>query len=243
MIKRNDVIFPLAAALVVLLGLPCTPQDTTKTPASKQTAASPAPAAEKDTSQKGAAPAKPSASLQKKKTVEEDIISEDEEMLVPEKGVAQPVKKEQPRPAKADSAAAGAMVKTAADTSKAAAPAAVREAVGEPAKTPAAPPADTSIKASVAPAAPMKPAKIEEARAINFAKSLKDYRSPQMAMLMSLVVPGLGQAYTKNYWRTGLYLVAEATIISISAVYMNKGKDKYNQAKAFADKNFSAAKM
>jgi hypothetical protein len=246
MIKRNDVIFPLAAALVVLLGLPCTAQDTTKTPASKQTAASPAPAAEKDTSQKGAAPAKPSASLQKKKTVEEDIISEDEDMLIPEKGVPQPVKKEQSRPAKADTAAARAVAKTAADTSKTSVPAVIRETVGgDSAKTLAAPVANTSIKTSVAqaPAVPVKPIKIEEARPINFAKNFKEYRSPQMAMLMSLFVPGLGQAYIKSYWRTGLYLAAEAAIIGISVVYMNKGKDKYKQATAFADKNFSADSM
>ena len=257
MIERNDLIFPLAAALVVLLGLPCTAQDTTKTPVSKQTmaqpakaaaapqtVASPAPVAVKDTAQKAPAPARPAASLQKKKTVEEDIITEDEEMLIPEKGVPQPVKKQQP--AKADTAAAGAAAKTAADTSKAGAPAAAGEVVGSnSAKTSAAPLADTSVKAGVvrAPAAPAKPVKIEEARAINFAKNLKEYRSPKVAMLMSLCIPGLGQAYIKNYWRTGLYLAAEAAIIGISVVFMNKGKDKYNQATGFADRNFSATKM
>jgi hypothetical protein len=206
-----------------------------------QTATSPAaPAAVKDTAQKGAAPAKPAASLQKKKTVEEDIISEDEEMLIPEKGVPQPVKKQQPLPAKPDTSAASAQVKTAADTSKAA-PA----AAGEPARTSAAPLADTSIKAVVAPApaAPAKPAKIEEARAINFARNLKEFRSPKLAMLLSLCIPGLGQAYIKSYVRAGLYIAAEAAIIGISVLYMNKGQDKYNQARTFADKNFSGKKM
>ena len=243
MILRNDVVFPLVAALIVFLGTPYAAQDSAAKAAAPQTAASPAPAAVTDTAQKAPAPVKPAASLQKKKTVEEDIISEDEEMLIPEKGVAQPVKKGQPQPAKADTAAARALVKTAADTSKAGASAARQEVVGrDSTKTTVTPIADTSIKTGVVKA-PAKPVKIEEARAINFAKNLKDYRSPKLAMLMSLCIPGLGQAYIKNYWRAGLYLAAEAAIISISAVFMNKGKDKYNQATAFADKNFSATKM
>ena len=243
MILRNDVVFPLVAALIVFLGTPYAAQDSAAKAAAPQTTASPAPAAVTDTAQKAPAPVKPAASLQKKKTVEEDIISEDEEMLIPEKGVAQPVKKGQPQPAKADTAAARALVKTAADTSKAGASAARQEVVGrDSTKTTVTPIADTSIKTGVVKA-PAKPVKIEEARAINFAKNLKDYRSPKLAMLMSLCIPGLGQAYIKNYWRGGLYLAAEAAIISISVVFMNKGKDKYNQATGFADRNFSATKM
>lgn len=282
MILRNDVVFPLVAALIVFLEIPCASQDTAEAPASAQTtaqpvktglptaaakqaapqdtktlpqdtaakaaapqtAASPAPATVKDTAQKGPAPAKPATSLQKKKTVEEDII--DEELLIPEKGVAQPVKKQQPQPVKADTAAASAPVKAAAETSKAGAPATPGEVAGRAStKAPAAPVADTSIKTGVvkAPAAPAKPVKIEAARAINFAKNLKEYRSPKVAMLMSLFIPGLGQAYIKNYWRAGLYVAAEAAIIGISVVFMNKGKDKYNQATGFADGNFSSAKM
>ena len=243
MILRNDVVFPLVAALIVFLGTPYAAQDSAAKAAAPQTAASPAPAAVTDTAQKAPAPVKPAASLQKKKTVEEDIISEDEDMLVPEKGVSQPVKKGQPQPAKADTASAGAAVKTAADTTKAGTLAAPREVVGrDSTKTTVAPVADTSIKTGVVKA-PAKPVKIEEARAINFAKNLKDYRSPKLAMLMSLCIPGLGQAYIKSYWRTGLYLAAEAAIIGISVMYMNKGKDKYNQATGFADRNFSATKM
>ena len=48
------------------------------------------------------------------------------------------------------------------------------------------------------------PAKIEDARAINFARNLKEYRSPKLAMLMSLVLPGSGQVYAKsNLWAAG----------------------------------------
>ena len=242
MILRNDMVFPFVAAFIVFIGTPYAAQDKTAKAAAPQTAASPAPAAVKDTAQKAPAPVKPAASLQKKRTVEEDIISEDEEMLIPEKGVPQPVKKGLPQPAKADTTA-GAAVKTAADTSKAGSPAAPQEVAGrDSTKTTAAPVADMSIKTGVVKA-PVKPVTIEEARAINFAKNLKEYRSPKLAMLLSLCIPGLGQAYIKNYWRAGIYIAAEAAIIGISVVYSNKGKDTYNKATGFADRNFSSTKM
>lgn len=85
--------------------------------------------------------------------------------------------------------------------------------------------------------------KVEEPRSINFAKNLKEYRSPKLAMLLSFIIPGLGQAYTKNYLRGGLYLVAEGTIIGISAMFMSKGKNKYKEATNLADKSFSFDKM
>ncbi len=87
------------------------------------------------------------------------------------------------------------------------------------------------------------PIRIEEARPINFARNLKDYRSPKLAMFLSLLVPGLGQVYVKSYVKAGIFVAAEAAIITASVVYMNKGKDKYNQATAFADRNYSTSKM
>ncbi|HUI91306.1 MAG TPA: DUF5683 domain-containing protein [Chitinivibrionales bacterium] len=244
----NSAVPPAASARQGAASAPAenktAPKDTAAKTAAPQTAA----AAAKDTAQKAATPAKPAATLQKKKTVQEDIMSEDEEMLIPEKGVSQPVKNAQP--AKTDTAKVA--VQTAADTAKPAAATAAKQAVSrDTARTAAAPAAaDTSARATPAPAAaaqppaaPAKTIRIEEARPINFAKNLKEYRSPKLAMLLSLCIPGLGQAYIKDYWRAGVYVVAEAAVIGVSVLYSSKGKDKYNQATAFANGRFSGDKM
>jgi hypothetical protein len=236
-----------AAAAQTAVPAAAAPKDTSQKPQSQlsQTAAVPS---QKDTTSKtpiAAAPA-PAAStkkadLQNKKPVEEDLY---EEMLVPEKGAAQPVPSG-PAVKKADTAAAA---QKPADTSKSAAPPVkIMTGAADTAKSAqqpvvAAPAADTAKKTAVS-AKTVAPARVEEARQINFARNLKDYRSPKLAMLMSLLVPGLGQAYVKSYVKTGLFALAEAAIITASVVYNNKGKSQYNQATAFADNNYSASKM
>jgi Family of unknown function (DUF5683) len=84
------------------------------------------------------------------------------------------------------------------------------------------------------------PVTIESVHSINFAKNLKDYRSPKMAMFLSLIVPGLGQAYTKHYVRAGIFIAIEAAAIGGAIVYNAKGKNEYNAAKNFADENYSS---
>ncbi len=245
MAKRISVVFPVLLAGMFFLAGADTVQDSGAASASKQGAAGGSPAAP--------SPGVKQSDVHKKKAVEEDLY---EEMLVPEKGAAQPAKTEQAAPAaaKADtSAVKAAGSPNPADTSKAAGAAApARETVGaadatHPASVPApsavqTTAADTAKKSAVA-AKPVAPVKIEEARPINFAKGLKEYRSPKLAMLMSLIVPGLGQAYVKSYVRAGLYILAEAAIIGTSVAYSNMANDRYNQAKAFANRNYSAGKM
>ena len=78
---------------------------------------------------------------------------------------------------------------------------------------------------------------------INFAKNLKDYRSPKVAMFLSLVVPGLGQAYTKHYIKAGVFVAIEAAAIGLSVEYNAKGKRQYNDGIAFANQNFDFGKF
>lgn len=246
MAKRISAVFPVLLAGMFFLAGADTAKDSSAAPASKQGAAGGSPAAP--------SPGVKQSDVHKKKAVEEDLY---EEMLVPEKGAAQPAKTEQAAPAaaKADtSAVKAAGSPNPADTSKAAGAASpARETVGaadtaHPASVPApsavqTTAADTAKKPAAAAAKPVAPVKIEEARPINFAKGLKEYRSPKLAMLMSLIVPGLGQAYVKSYVRAGLYILAEAAIIGTSVAYSNMANDRYNQAKAFANRNYSAGKM
>ncbi|MBD3317965.1 MAG: hypothetical protein GF344_19445 [Chitinivibrionales bacterium] len=85
---------------------------------------------------------------------------------------------------------------------------------------------------------PEKPAVIEDARSIDFAKGLREYRSPRLAMLLSLAVPGLGQAYAKRYWKTAVFGVAELAVVGVSINYALKGKRKQDEAMDFADKHY-----
>jgi len=86
---------------------------------------------------------------------------------------------------------------------------------------------------------PVQPATVEAVHSINFAKNLKDYRSPKLAMLLSLLVPGLGQAYVKSYYKTGVFVALEATAIGFSVAYNNKGKKQLDNAQSFADQNYN----
>ncbi len=82
-------------------------------------------------------------------------------------------------------------------------------------------------------------ARIEDTRAINFAQNLEDYRSPKLAMLLSLLVPGAGQAYAKSYWKTALFGVVEAAVIGVSVAYYRKGANFNRRARAHADTAYS----
>jgi hypothetical protein len=192
-------------------------------------------------------PAKTTQASQKTKTAGEDILDE-EDLILPEKGVDLPVKKAagagtaksaETTPGKTAAAPAGDTSRLSVDTSGA--KAAASPSASQPAATGSSP-------AAGAPAAkPLtKPVVIEDARPINFARNLKEYRSPKLAMLLSLIVPGLGQAYIGrplNYVKAGAYFAVEAAIIGVSAYYNSKGNTKYNQAKDYANSYFSYDSM
>jgi hypothetical protein len=201
-----------------------------------------------------AASAKPAAA-QKKKPVEEDLY---EEMLLPEEGAPQPAAAPAPqaipRPEGTPAMSVSAPQKQA-DSTKVAAPIAAPAAAVPVADTgksahvlaPVAPsvqilPVDT-LKKQAEIAKPAAPAKVEAAKSINFARGVKEYRSPKLAMLLSLLVPGLGQAYVKSYVKAGLFFAADVAIISTSVAFSTIGKNQYNQATAFADRNYSVSKM
>lgn len=84
---------------------------------------------------------------------------------------------------------------------------------------------------------PSKPVTIGT-RSIDFAKNLKEYRSPKKAMFMSLLLPGLGQAYTKKYWKTALFGCVEAALIGFAVKHAIDGRDKKEDARDFADVHF-----
>jgi hypothetical protein len=89
----------------------------------------------------------------------------------------------------------------------------------------------------------VRPVTVENIHSINFAKNLKDYKSPKLAMLMSLLVPGLGQVYVKRYYKAGIFFALEATSIGFNVYFNNLGKKKLKDAHTFADKNYNDSLM
>lgn len=187
----------------------------------------------------------------KKKISEEDIL--DEDVLLPEKGEVAPVKKQAEVKPVGDTAVKQAVIKPSVDTLKptvAAQPAPQPQSdtsthipaiVEQPATPAVAKPAPVDVAKS-GPSA----IKIEDGKPINFAQNLKDYRSPKLAMLLSFLVPGLGQVYigTKaNYIKAAAYLVAEGGIIGAGFYFFDKATKQEQKAHAFADTTYSNTKM
>jgi hypothetical protein len=74
-------------------------------------------------------------------------------------------------------------------------------------------------------------------------RTLQGYRSPKKAFLYSFLLPGFGQAYNKNYVRTGIYAAIDVAIIAASIALHAKGKQELEEAHEYADKHFSEAKF
>ncbi len=90
---------------------------------------------------------------------------------------------------------------------------------------------------------PEKPAIVEKPRSINVAKNLEEYRSPRAAMFLSLLVPGLGQAYARNYWKSAAFGVVEAALIGTAIGFSLEGKKYEEQALDHAKKHYSPEKF
>ena len=63
--------------------------------------------------------------------------------------------------------------------------------------------------------------------AFNLSIYAQDYKNPKKAAIYSLVVPGLGQAYTKKYWKIPLIYVGLAT----SYYYIDESYEMYSDYK------------
>lgn len=67
-------------------------------------------------------------------------------------------------------------------------------------------------------------------------------KSPILAGAMSLIVPGAGEAYTKNYWKTAAFVAIEAAAIIVAVKYDKKGNDQTESFQNYADANWSVVK-
>jgi hypothetical protein len=70
----------------------------------------------------------------------------------------------------------------------------------------------------------------------------KKLYSPFNVGLYSLIIPGAGQFYTKNYLKGSIFLGAEILLWTLYVTYENKGDNQTNYFQNYADENWSAAR-
>jgi hypothetical protein len=67
-------------------------------------------------------------------------------------------------------------------------------------------------------------------------------RSPLLAGIFSLILPGSGEFYSESYLKAGIFLAVEAAVVTTAIVYNKKGDNKTNEFQNYADQNWSVVK-
>ena len=63
----------------------------------------------------------------------------------------------------------------------------------------------------------------------------RDKKSPVLAGILSLLVPGAGEIYTGEYLKAGIFVALEAAVLTTAVIYDNKGDRKTNEFQDYAD--------
>lgn len=72
-----------------------------------------------------------------------------------------------------------------------------------------------------------------------FSMAVDDKKSPVLAGVLSLLVPGAGEIYTEEYLKAGIFIAIEAAVITTAVIYNKKGNDKTVEFQNYADENWS----
>ena len=67
-------------------------------------------------------------------------------------------------------------------------------------------------------------------------------KSPLLAGILSLVLPGAGEFYVGDYLKTAIFLTIEAAVITTAVIYDNKGNDQTDFFQKYANENWSVVK-
>lgn len=68
-----------------------------------------------------------------------------------------------------------------------------------------------------------------------FMYSRENKKSPILAGVMSLLIPGSGEIYVGEYLKAGIFLAIEAAVVTTAIVYDGKGDDKTTEFQNYAD--------
>jgi hypothetical protein len=67
-------------------------------------------------------------------------------------------------------------------------------------------------------------------------------KSPMLAGLFSLIVPGTGEIYAGEYLKAAIFIAVEAAVITTAVIYDNKGDSKTDEFEGYADQEWSVVK-
>lgn len=67
------------------------------------------------------------------------------------------------------------------------------------------------------------------------ALSVENKKSPMLAGILSLLVPGAGEIYSGEYLKAGIFVALEAAVITTAVIYDNKGDSKTTEFQNYAD--------
>jgi TM2 domain-containing membrane protein YozV len=68
-----------------------------------------------------------------------------------------------------------------------------------------------------------------------FIYSVENKKSPILAGVMSLLIPGSGEIYVGEYLKAGIFIALEAAVVTTAIVYDGKGDDKTTEFQNYAD--------
>jgi hypothetical protein len=67
-------------------------------------------------------------------------------------------------------------------------------------------------------------------------------KSPYLAAAFSAVIPGAGEFYSESYWKSAIFVVAEATLWTLNIIYNGKGDTQTDFYRKYADEHWSAVR-
>ncbi|MCK9210551.1 MAG: DUF5683 domain-containing protein [Ignavibacteriaceae bacterium] len=78
-----------------------------------------------------------------------------------------------------------------------------------------------------------------EAQTQNISFPSPNKKSPLIAGLLSVVLPGAGEVYTESYWKAAIFAAVEVSAIVVATSYNNKGDNQTNYFQNYADGHWS----
>jgi hypothetical protein len=81
-----------------------------------------------------------------------------------------------------------------------------------------------------------------EPASLQFVPANSNEKSPVLAGLLSLVLPGAGEIYAGEYWKAAIFVALEAGLITTGLIYDKKGDDKTRDYQNYADDKWSVVR-
>lgn len=71
---------------------------------------------------------------------------------------------------------------------------------------------------------------------------INNAKSPFLAGMLSLLIPGAGEFYAESYWKSAIFVALEAALITTSIVYNGKGDDQTDSYEKFAEAHWDVGR-